>query len=145
VRRDAERLTDIIEAADKIATRVGRGREAFDKDEDVQIAIVHLIQVIGEAASGLSDDLVDAHPEVPWRQIVADLVMETIVNSCPTTPSRSPSVPSQSSLSVRATQPTRMGSDGRHELRASPHRDAGLPGELGQPRSAVRVPGHAPI
>jgi uncharacterized protein with HEPN domain len=71
VRDDAERLADIIEAADKIATRVGRGREAFDKDEDVQIAIVHLIQIIGEAASGLSDALVDAHPEIPWRQIVA--------------------------------------------------------------------------
>jgi uncharacterized protein with HEPN domain len=71
VRRDAERLADIIEAADKIAARVARGRETFEKDEDVQIAIVHLIQIIGEAASGLSDDLVDAHPEVPWRQIVA--------------------------------------------------------------------------
>lgn len=71
MRRDCERLADIIEAADKIAARVGRGREAFDKDEDVQIAVVHLIQIIGEAASGLSDDLMASHPEVPWRQIAA--------------------------------------------------------------------------
>jgi hypothetical protein len=41
VRRDAERLTDIIEAAEKIAARVGKGREAFDAHEDVQIVLVH--------------------------------------------------------------------------------------------------------
>jgi uncharacterized protein with HEPN domain len=71
VRRDNERLADIIEAAEKISIRAGKGRQAFDADEDVQIVLVHLIQVIGEAASGLSDELTSAHPEVPWRQIVA--------------------------------------------------------------------------
>ena len=71
MRRDAERLADIIEAADKITARVAKGRETFDEDEDVQIVLVHMIQIIGEAAAGLSDELVDAHPEVPWRQIVA--------------------------------------------------------------------------
>ena len=71
MRRDGERLADIIEAAEKISIRAGRGRQAFDADEDVQIVLVHLIQVIGEAASGLSDELTSAHPEVPWRQIVA--------------------------------------------------------------------------
>jgi len=71
VRRDAERLADIIEAADKITARVAKGRETFDKDEDVQIVLVHMIQIIAEAAAGVSDELVDAHPEVPWRQIVA--------------------------------------------------------------------------
>jgi uncharacterized protein with HEPN domain len=49
----------------------GKGRQAFDADEDMQIVLVHLIQVIGEAASGLSDELTSEHAEVPWRQIVA--------------------------------------------------------------------------
>ena len=71
MRRDGERLADIIEAAEKISIRAGKGRQAFDADEDVQIVLVHLIQVIGEAASGVSDELTSAHPEVPWRQIVA--------------------------------------------------------------------------
>ncbi len=71
MRRDAERLADVIEAADRIALRVGKGRQAFDADEDIQIVVVHLIQVIGEAVSGLSDELTSHHPEVPWRQIVA--------------------------------------------------------------------------
>jgi uncharacterized protein with HEPN domain len=71
VRRDTERLADIVEAAEKIAARVSKGREAFNADEDVQIVLVHLIQIIGEAATGVSDDLIAARPEVPWRQIIA--------------------------------------------------------------------------
>jgi hypothetical protein len=37
VRRDDERLADIIEAAKRIAVRTARGRAAFDADEDTQI------------------------------------------------------------------------------------------------------------
>jgi hypothetical protein len=33
VRRDNERLADILEAAEKIAIRAAKGREAFDTDE----------------------------------------------------------------------------------------------------------------
>jgi uncharacterized protein with HEPN domain len=71
VRRDAERLADIVEATEKIAARVRKGREVFNADEDMQIVLVHLIQIIGEAAAGVSEDLIVAHPEVPWRQIIA--------------------------------------------------------------------------
>jgi uncharacterized protein with HEPN domain len=71
MRRDAERLADIVEAAEKTAARVGKGREAFNADEDMQIVLVHLIQIIGEAAAGVSENLIVANPEVPWRQIIA--------------------------------------------------------------------------
>lgn len=71
MRRDSERLSDILEAAEKIAARVARGREMFDADEDTQIVLVHLIQVIGEATAGLSDEFTSQHSEIPWRQIVA--------------------------------------------------------------------------
>jgi uncharacterized protein with HEPN domain len=71
VRRDDERLADIIEAAERIAVRAARGRAAFDADEDTQIVLLHLVQVIGEAAAGLSDGFIAQHPEVPWRQIIA--------------------------------------------------------------------------
>ena len=53
MRRDDERLADILEAAGKIAVRAAKGRAAFDADEDTQIVLVHLIQVIGEAAAGM--------------------------------------------------------------------------------------------
>jgi uncharacterized protein with HEPN domain len=80
VRRDDERLADIVEAAEKISVRAGKGRQTFDADEDVQIVLVHLIQVIGEAASGLSDELTSEHPEVPWLRL-----WRSVTGSCTAT------------------------------------------------------------
>jgi uncharacterized protein with HEPN domain len=68
---DEERLAGILEAARKITIRTARGRAAFDADEDTQIVLLHLLQVIGEVAAGLSDGFTAQHPEVPWRQIIA--------------------------------------------------------------------------
>ncbi len=45
--------------------------QTFDADEDLQSVLVHLVQVIGEAAAGLSDEFTSQHSEIPWRQIVA--------------------------------------------------------------------------
>ena len=71
MRRDDDRLADILEAAEKITVRAAKGRTVFDADEDTQIVLVHLIQVIGEAAAGLSEEFIARHHEVPWRQIIA--------------------------------------------------------------------------
>ena len=70
MRSDAERLADILDAAAKIAPKVADGRAGFDKDEYVQLALVHLVQIIGEAAARLSNDVIAAQPEIPWRQVV---------------------------------------------------------------------------
>ena len=48
----------------------GRTRAAFEADEVRQLAVLHLIQVLGEAASRASAAFRDAHPEIPWGQIV---------------------------------------------------------------------------
>lgn len=56
MRNDRERLADILEAAEKIQSRVDRRRERFDADEDRQIVLTHLVQVIGEAAARVSSD-----------------------------------------------------------------------------------------
>jgi hypothetical protein len=58
VRRDAERLSDILEAAGKIAVRVARGRQRFDADEDTQIVLVHLLQVTSVEVLGRYADAV---------------------------------------------------------------------------------------
>ena len=42
----------------------------FDADELIQTFTVHNIQIIGEAARSISDDLKTRHPEVPWNKIV---------------------------------------------------------------------------
>ena len=68
MRRDDERLADILEAAEKIAVRAAKGRAAFNGDEDTQIVLVHLIQVIGEAAAGLSDGDQEDRPAIAERR-----------------------------------------------------------------------------
>lgn len=67
MRNDRERLLDIVEAANKVGSRVARGREHFDTDEDAQLALVRLIEIIGEACANLSTELVGRYHEVPWR------------------------------------------------------------------------------
>jgi uncharacterized protein with HEPN domain len=48
----------------------GKRRGDYDEDENLQMALAHLVQIIGEAASHVSSEFQQAHPEVPWRAIV---------------------------------------------------------------------------
>ena len=48
----------------------GVTRERFDSDENLQLAQVHRIQIIGEAARRVSTAGRQSHPEIPWQQIV---------------------------------------------------------------------------
>ncbi|MCA1673932.1 MAG: DUF86 domain-containing protein [Actinobacteria bacterium] len=70
MRGDAERLTDMLQAAARIEEQAAQGRERFFRDEIVQLALVHLVQIIGEAASKLSADVRQRHQQVPWRQVI---------------------------------------------------------------------------
>ena len=70
MRDDRERLLDIQEAIGQIQKYAERGRSAFDSDELIQTWIVHHLQIIGEAARGLSSEFCDRQPEIPWAKIV---------------------------------------------------------------------------
>jgi uncharacterized protein with HEPN domain len=70
VRRDEQRLHDILDAMGRIERAATRGRGAFDADELVQVWMIHHIGVIGEAARALTAPLRERHPEVPWAAIV---------------------------------------------------------------------------
>lgn len=70
MRDDRERLLDILEAIERIDRYATRGRDVFDEDELIQSWITVQLQIIGEAAARITTDLRDAHPEVPWRQII---------------------------------------------------------------------------
>lgn len=71
MKRDQQRLEDILEAIERIEKYASGGRESFDRDELVQTWIVHHLQIIGEAVRGLSEEVRSAHPNVPWAQIAA--------------------------------------------------------------------------
>jgi uncharacterized protein with HEPN domain len=44
-------------------------RGAYDKDENLRLALAHLVQIIGEAARRVSSEGQRAHPEIPWREV----------------------------------------------------------------------------
>ena len=71
MRPEAERLQDILAAITAIERYTSQGRQAFDDQELIQVWVVHHLQIIGEAASVLSADLMNQYSEVPWAQIVA--------------------------------------------------------------------------
>ena len=48
----------------------GLDRAAFDDDENLRLALAHLIQTIGEAARRVSDDFRRSHSEIPWKAII---------------------------------------------------------------------------
>lgn len=71
MRDDRQRLEDVLEAIERISRHTDRGRETFEAEELVQTWVVHHIEIIGEAARGLSAEFRDEHSEVPWPALVA--------------------------------------------------------------------------
>lgn len=72
MRRDELYLSDIVEAADHIATFItGADFDSFQRSEMMRSAVVQKLAVIGEAAARVSEAVRNRHPEVPWPQIVA--------------------------------------------------------------------------
>ncbi|MEA2561735.1 MAG: hypothetical protein QOH06_3239 [Acidobacteriota bacterium] len=70
MRDSRERVLDILEAIERIEKYAANGRESFDRDELVQVWILHHLQVLGEAVNALRPFLHEEFPEVPWAQIV---------------------------------------------------------------------------
>ncbi len=70
MRDPTERLRDTLEAIANIEGYLPRGREAFDRDELLQTWFLRQLQIIGEAARGVPDDVRVRAPDVPWSNIV---------------------------------------------------------------------------
>jgi len=49
----------------------GRSRGDLDTDRQLNLALVRLVEVIGEAAARVPEDFRCRYPQVPWRQTVA--------------------------------------------------------------------------
>jgi uncharacterized protein with HEPN domain len=61
----------MLDTAESIAHKVvGKSRADFDADENLRLALTHLIQVIGEAARRVSPGFQTSHPQIPWKNIV---------------------------------------------------------------------------
>jgi uncharacterized protein with HEPN domain len=61
----------MLDLARKAAGKVvGKTRAEYDQDENLRLALAHLIQTLGEAARRVSPAFQQAHPEIPWKGIV---------------------------------------------------------------------------
>ena len=88
----------MIDNANKaISFIAGLNRSDFDQDEQLRLAVTHLLQIVGEAARRVSVEFREAHPEIPWKAIVGmrskvvhdyfsvddDAIWDTIKNDLP--------------------------------------------------------------
>jgi uncharacterized protein with HEPN domain len=68
---DSVYIGHMLDMARKATEKVGAlRRKDYDSDENLRLALAHLVQVIGEAARRVSSETRSAHPEIPWIDIV---------------------------------------------------------------------------
>ncbi len=67
---DIVRLRHMLDAARK-ATELTKkcNRSDLDKDETLALAVVRLLEILGEAAKNVSKEYRHEYPAIPWRQI----------------------------------------------------------------------------
>ena len=67
---DFSRIRHIIAASEK-ALEITKGLKRSDigQDDVLGLALVRLLEIVGEAATAISDDIRANHPEVAWRQM----------------------------------------------------------------------------
>jgi uncharacterized protein with HEPN domain len=70
MRRDLERVRDMLAGIANIERYAARGYEAFEAEELIQVWMVHNLQIIGEAARSISDGFRGEYSAVPWVSII---------------------------------------------------------------------------
>ena len=69
--KNAQRLSHIINAIDRVERSLsGISRDDFYANEDKQGNVVRCIEIIGEAANHISDEIQTANPDIPWPSII---------------------------------------------------------------------------
>ena len=75
----------------------GRNRDDLDNDQMLSLALVRLIEIIGEAANNISLSCQNNYPQIPWREMIGmrnriihayfevdlDIVWQVIIDDLP--------------------------------------------------------------
>ena len=70
--RDDERLIHMLAAARRaVSLTEGRARSDLDDDDVLALALTRLLEILGEAAKGVSSETKERHPGLPWFQMAA--------------------------------------------------------------------------
>ena len=70
MRDPKERLRDILEAIAAIDRYRDRDQSAYDQDELLQVWFLRQLQIIGEAARRLPEEIRNLAPDIPWHKII---------------------------------------------------------------------------
>ena len=57
-------------AREAVALAEGKTRQALDDDRLLELALVRLLEIVGEAASRIPNEECAKYPEIPWPEIV---------------------------------------------------------------------------
>ncbi len=70
--KDQIRMKHMLDAAEKLVlfTKDSK-REDLDKDEKLGLAVVRLTEILGEAASKITDETREEHSDFPWREMTS--------------------------------------------------------------------------
>lgn len=64
-------LGHMLDTSRKIVSKLTNVERAeYDNDENFRLALTHLLQVVGEAASRVSREYRTAHPQIEWAAII---------------------------------------------------------------------------
>lgn len=70
-RRDHDRLDHMLEhTREAITLTQGKTRADLDRDRVLSLALVRLLEIVGEAAGRVSKEACARHPEIPWPEII---------------------------------------------------------------------------
>jgi uncharacterized protein with HEPN domain len=62
-------LADLAEAADAAAELVSLGKKRWDVERPLRLAGEAVIGRLGDIATKLPDEVIEATPEIPWREV----------------------------------------------------------------------------
>ena len=95
---DIVKIKHMLDAANEVMefTR-GKNRESLDEDRKLNLSIVRLLEIIGEAAAGISDEFCNKYPNIQWKGIIGmrnrlihgyfdidlDIVWKTVTQNIP--------------------------------------------------------------
>jgi uncharacterized protein with HEPN domain len=95
---DVTRVRHIRDAAQEaVGFLKARTRSDLDMDRQLSLSLIHLLEIIGEAASGVSEEYRKNHPQIPWPQMIRmrnrlihgyfdinlDIVWQTVTHDLP--------------------------------------------------------------
>lgn len=68
---DFIRLKHMLDAANEIVSFTkNKNQDDFKKDRKLQLSVVHLLEIIGEAGAGVSEEVQNKYTQIPWKYII---------------------------------------------------------------------------